>query len=410
MEFTDGTFVLDTIEARIRNISFTEKSGLEVKHLEAYARVTPKEATADKLKIETANSLMSHYFSMSYVNFHSFFDYNALVMMNAEIEKSQVSMKDLAYFIPQLQEQEQEQVINTKGTFYGSVDNLKGKGLELQSGRLTKFYGDIDIKGLPDISETYVDFRVKQLLTDVSEVKLFFPSVKLPGEFSRLGTVNFNGSFTGFFDDFVAYGVLNTDLGQLQSDLNMKLDQADNARYSGSLVMTEFNIGRYSGVDSLLGTISFDAAISGSGLRFDNVDARMTGTVQQLVFNGYNYRNIEVDGSFTQKLFTGKLSMVDENVTLDFLGLVDLNDELPIYNFHADIRNANLDKLQFSEKPYQFSTRVDMNMRGDNIDNFIGYTKAINTIFSSSTQSLAFRYCFAEYNRVQWHQAFPFSI
>jgi hypothetical protein len=170
--------------------------------------------------------------------------------------------------------------------------------------------------------------------------------------------------------------------------MKFKNDYRD-ATYSGNLAMQQFNIGSYSGLDSLLGQITFDAKISGSGLKTDDVDASMTGTIRQFQFNGYNYQNINVDGSFTKKLFTGKLNMSDENLQLSFTGMVDYNGELPVYDFKASVRNARLNVLQFTDQPYTLSSDLDMNMRGDNIDNFIGYAKATNTVFTKPQNQLS---------------------
>jgi hypothetical protein len=88
IEFTGGSLVMDTIVAKIQNISFTEKSGFVVKHMEADAWVTPSASVANHLKIETANSRISNYFSMIYVNFHGFLNYNSSVAMKAVLNQS----------------------------------------------------------------------------------------------------------------------------------------------------------------------------------------------------------------------------------------------------------------------------------------------------------------------------------
>lgn len=385
--FNDGSMVMDTVKARISNISFTEKSGFVVNHLEADARVTPSTATASQLKIETPNSSVSNFYSMSYLNFHAFFDYNTAVSMRADLDHATVSMKDIAFFMPQVNAL--TGTVLATGKFYGSLDNLKGKDVMLQTASLTRFSGNIDLKGLPETDATYVDLKVDQLVTNATDAHNFIHALNLPQEFNRLGTVDFKGSFTGFFNDFVAYGVMNSRIGQVSSDINMKFNENySNASYSGNLAMKQFNIGTYSGADSLLGTISFDTKIQGSGLVVEDLDATMNGEVQQLQFNGYNYQHLMVDGTFTKKLFTGKVKLNDENLDLDFTGLVDLNQEMPVYNFHAAITNARLNKLRFTDSLYVLSSELDMNMKGDNIDNFIGYAIAINTTFSKPSQSL----------------------
>ena len=387
MEFTDGSMVMDTINAKISNISFREKSGFELNHMEAVARITPSLSSASKLKIVTSNSSLSNYFSMSYVNFHAFLNYNSDVVMKAVLQRSQVAMNDLAFFIPQLKSLSQR--ILTTGTFTGSLDNLKGKDLTLQAGRITRFNGNIEVKGLPNANESYIEFKVDQLVTDAGDVHQIAPTIKLRNEFTRLGVINFNGSFTGFVRDFVAYGEMNTQLGTIKSDLNMKLNENyTNATYSGNLAMAVFNIGRYSGADSLFGTISFDVNVEGRGLKIEDLDTRIKGIVSQFQFHDYNYQNLSVDGLFSKKLFAGTLKVNDNNIALDFVGSVDLNGELPVYNFRANIENANLSKLQFTGKEYVLSTQLDMNMTGDNIDNLIGYAQAMNTTFTKEKEKL----------------------
>ena len=387
MEINDGSMVLDTIKARIRNISFREKSGFIVNHLEANATVTPVEAIADQLKIETPYSSVNNYYSMSYRNFHSFFDYNSAVTMKALLSEASISLQDLVYFMPQLQKI--AGTVLTSGNFHGTVDNLKGKEVKLQTASLTRFSGSMDIKGLPDIAATFIDLKVNQLVTSAEDAKVIVTGLNLPKEFSKLGTVDFNGSFTGFFNDFVAYGVINSKIGQVSTDLNMKFNEKyTNASYSGNLAMNQFDIGNYANADSLLGAISFNAKITGTGLKIADLDASMNGEVQQLQFNGYNYQHLLVDGTFTKRLFTGNVKLHDENLNLDFTGLVDLNQALPVYDFQADITDARLNKLRFTDSAYVVSTHLNMNMKGDNIDNLLGNAIAYHTRFSKHGQSL----------------------
>lgn len=385
--FENGSLIMDTIKARISNISFSEKSGFVVNHMEANATVTPVEAIAADLKIETPYSSLNNLYSMSYVNFHSFFDYNNSVRMKAVLENADVSINDIAHFLPEINRIKGN--IRTTGNFYGPLSNIKGKNVVLQTGVVTRFNGNIDIKGLPETAATFVDLEVNQLTTSASDAKRIVGGLTLPKEFTTLGTVNFNGSFTGFFYDFVAYGVLRSSIGQVTSDLNMKFNKNySNASYSGNLAMKQFNIGHYANADSLLGNISFDASVSGTGIRIDDLDATLNGVVQQLEFNGYNYQHLLVDGTFDKKLFTGQVKMNDENLDLDFKGLVDLNQELPVYDFHATVSNARLNKLKFSDSAYVVSSQLDMNMKGDNIDNFLGDAVANNTVFMKSGKSL----------------------
>ncbi len=103
LEFSNGSLVNDTVQAKIDNISMEEKSGFRVKHLEAYIRVTPELATATNLKLETSNSTIVSNASLSYLNFHSFLNFYSSVDINAVLERSSIAVRDFLFFMPHLE-------------------------------------------------------------------------------------------------------------------------------------------------------------------------------------------------------------------------------------------------------------------------------------------------------------------
>ncbi len=377
LHFTNASMVLDTIKAHVENLSAKEKCGFVLNHLEGDGKVTTTEASATNLKIETPNSSIKNFFSMQYTNFHGFLSFNEGVRLNANLEHSKVSMKDIRYFISSLPETDEQLLAD--GKIRGPIDNLKGKDLDLRTGNITQFRGDIDLRGLPDIDETFIELNIDNFYSNAADIKRWIPGVKLPNEVVRLGAVNFTGNFSGFTHDFVAYGQFNTQLGKVTSDLNLKFKEKGNkntASYSGNLAAAGFDIGHMLAQDSLLGKISFSASVKGVGLNTENETAGMTGSVQQIEFNGYNYENADVDGKLEGKVFTGNVHLNDKNIRLSFAGLVDWNKELPVYNFKAKIDSANLRVLNLVHDPYVMSASVDINMSGKKFDDMIGYARA----------------------------------
>jgi hypothetical protein len=79
-----------------------------------------------------------------------------------------------------------------------------------------------------------------------------------------LGNINFTGTYTGFFTDFVTYGTLRTNLGTVVTDLHMQFPDNSPSLYSGRVATNNFQLGRFIGDDNL-GNISFNGKISGKG-------------------------------------------------------------------------------------------------------------------------------------------------
>ena len=63
------------------------------------------------------------------------------------------------------------------------------------------------------------------------------------------------------------------------------------------------------------------------------MDSKLEGKVNSINVNGYEYQNIEVFGNVSDKVFNGKINVNDQNVKLDFTGLIDYSDELIDFDF-----------------------------------------------------------------------------
>ena len=114
-----------------------------------------------------------------------------------------------------------------------------------------------------------------------------------PFEFSetllKLRQIQFTGKFTGFPNDFVTYGKLNTGLGKISSDLSIKPDSADMVSFSGRLKTSGFNLGQLAGTEKILGLISMNGQVNGVTSSDGTVNAHMEGLISQIQINGYDY-------------------------------------------------------------------------------------------------------------------------
>ncbi len=66
--------------------------------------------------------------------------------------------------------------------------------------------GDIAMKGLPDIYTTQIAFTNGAVRTSGKEVFRFAPMLRgMPGfDIAQLHSIQYNGSFTGYIDNFAA--------------------------------------------------------------------------------------------------------------------------------------------------------------------------------------------------------------
>ncbi|MGB4846204.1 MAG: hypothetical protein WBP16_17175, partial [Ferruginibacter sp.] len=104
------------------------------------------------------------------------------------------------------------------------------------------------------------------LQTHYNDLVKLVPTIKAIGhqQLSSLGNIRFKGKFTGFIKDFVAYGNINTSVGNLNADVNMKLPDDKIPTYSGKISSAGLNIGRLFN-NNRLGIVALDGKVKGSG-------------------------------------------------------------------------------------------------------------------------------------------------
>ena len=164
------------------------------------------------------------------------------------------------------------------GLVKGTVDNLNAKDITIEAGRDTYLNGNISMAGLPDINKTYIDFEANNFRTVYADAIAFVPQLRILHQprLDLLQYLRFKGNFTGFVTDFVTYGTLETKLGTLVTDVNMKLPEGRVASYSGSIKTNGFQLGQFLG-NTQLGNAAFEGNVNGSGLNARNLNAKLDG-------------------------------------------------------------------------------------------------------------------------------------
>ncbi|WP_234994476.1 translocation/assembly module TamB domain-containing protein [Pedobacter caeni] len=363
------------IQADIKNLTFKEKSGFYLKNLTAFTTVDTNKIELQKLLLETNHSKLQDYFKMSFNRFKDFNDYVNKVRMKANFKNSHIASRDVSFFTSELDQMNLN--LDVDGQITGLVNNLRAKKLAIKAGKATHIKGDFALKGLPVLKETFMDLKIEMAGTNKQDLDLLLTGItgkkakQIPKIVSKFGNVNFNGSFTGFQNDFIAYGEFKTKLGRLVSDVNMKIDKKGTPSYSGNVKTYDFNLGDLID-ESTLGRITASLNVKGRGTEIKSLYEKLDGDIDYIDFNNYRYRNVNIDGTFEKKYFDGSLKIDDKNVKLNFDGGVNLNGKLPEFNFKADIKKARLRALKLYKDSLQVDASFSTNFSGTNLDNIQG--------------------------------------
>lgn len=386
----DLHFVDDTLHAQL-NLSAQERSGLILKKLAADFKFTPKLMEFNKLDLVINKSHLTNYYAMRYKNFNDDMqDFIHSVKVEGRFQNSEVSSDDIAIFAPETGFWKQDFFIS--GNAKGSIDNLIARKIIIKAGDKNYLDGEISMRGLPDIENTFIDFRSKEFRTTYNELARFIPDLKTitNPNLNAFGNINYIGSYTGFIHDFVAYGTLKTDIGTLQTDLQMQVPAVGKPVYNGKVSTHDFQMGKFIS-NSQIGNIAFDGKVNGKGFNAKDIDLGIDGNISRVDVSGYSYTNIIAHGNFRKNLFTGNASIDDPNIRIDTLsGSINFSRSAPEFNLYASVSRLNLKNLGLTNDSISLTGNFNLDFAGNNIDNFLGSAKLYNAILLDKDKHLSF--------------------
>jgi hypothetical protein len=386
--FNKVAFKQDTLTAGL-HLSTKERSGLVVKKLNARVTWHPEAMEFARLDIQTNRSHLQNFFAMRYATFDDMSDFVDKVRMEGDFTNALLNSDDIAYFAPELQAWKKE--IRVTGKVKGTVENLSARKLVIEAGKNTYLNGNIRLKSLTNLDKTYIDFEANEFRTTYRDAITIIPDLKTftQPRLDKLEYLRFRGNFTGFIKDFVTYGTIETKLGVVVSDVNMKFPDNGPTIYTGGLETRSFALGEF--VDApQVGKINFTGSVNGRGLKASTLNAKLDGNIRSLEVNNYNYQNIVVKGTIAKRLFNGEVISNDPNLTARLNGLVDFSQKVPTFNFEAEISKADLRNVKLTRDSIEVKGKFRMNFTGDNIDNFLGTARIYEASILRNSKPLSF--------------------
>lgn len=340
----------DTIIGNLSHLAAKEKSGFNLHDFDADVSIIGGDVQFKDALICTDQSEIVGNLGFKLNSIDDFDFFEDRVKMNHQLQHSFLQLGELAYFTPEFKGLNKR--IEISGKVRGTVASLKGKDIRIDFDENSYFDGDFSMDGLPYINETFISLDINRLTSNKYELEQIplppfdtLQYLKTPENFATLGQINFSGNFTGFINDFVAYGNLSTEIGEVSSDISLRFDSiANDYFYKGNLATTAFNLGQFYS-DATLGPLTSNLEIEGKGLNLKKVDAQFSGDIPAIYLNGYNYSNITAQGTFRKEFFNGYIQVNDPNMVMDFDGQVDFNGAEPMLSFNSHIDHLDLKRV-----------------------------------------------------------------
>ena len=359
------TIAFTTVKLATRDLG----TGLTVHDLKTNFEISNSRMLFDDLDGQIGSSHIRDSLIFTYTSMQNLSYFTDSVEISANLKSSHLYSRDLAYFVPYFKTIKEQ--YRFSGQVRGKVGSLNLRNFDLVFGRNSYLRGRASFDGLPDISNTFIDISLRSSEIFEQDLNQYVKNEAFE-KYNRFDQVRLRGAFTGYLQDFVATGTFDTNLGRINSDVNLKIgENAVNTAYTGQLQLTNFNIGEYSG-SKQVGLISMNGKIGGRGLSLENADFVLNGNITELQFNGYEYHNISLNAELAQEFIDGTFRIDDPNLKFEAGGRIDFRDRKNIIDVNGALTFANLDELNLVPKDASLSAKIDIAVTGFHVDSILG--------------------------------------
>lgn len=318
------------IHLSIKKISFTDKSGLQVKNLRFKVNADKHQARLSDFQLELPKShLLLEDLIATYRTNEKGKLISETLQFEGGIKPSLITLSDVACFAPILRKWNDALYIDTHFSGTSTSARIHQLHFKTQSGSiLLKANAKASdwnrkLHWLANIETLKVsDEGMEQIAANLGS------KVKIPKEVLRLGNIYYKGVISGKGKSQIGTkGVLRTDAG------NVEIDAHQNGKQLYAKVDTKgINLGKILD-NAKLGIIA--AHITAQGTK-EHLVAK--GEIPLFDFNNYRFSNIRLDGSYNKGLIDGLASIADPNINLQVVGKYSI----PKKQYEAQLNLAHL--------------------------------------------------------------------
>ena len=389
LEASDFYMFGDSIHANIANLSAKEMSGIELKSFSTDAVVCSKGVFLKGLLMETNNSRFDMDLNMLYNDMTAFGSFVDSVVFDATIRPTEVMLSDIGVFSDIMYKM--PDLVKFEGRFTGPIEHFRVDDIKVKFGNSTAFEGNISMHPL-DFENGYHTLKIKNMSFTYDDlVNFYIPSstktIPLPESLRAMDRGRLNLDFNGSYNNFSSDISLVSGIGDIDASVARAKDAKGDNVFSGNVKADKVKAGAVANASKFVGDLDLDANFMAKFPQKGSPEFWLDGVATDAHLLGNHIDEVKMDGTLVGNRFKGKVNVDDDDLFLDFNGLIDFRDpKFPQSDFEAVIKNANLSALSLmkSDSISEISTRIVANMKGFDLDGLEGELSLDSTIYRDS--------------------------
>src|SRR6187399_2109638 len=362
IEANDLLLSADSIAGKIKKGSFKEQSGFVLNELQGEFLYANTQTFVKDLLLKTPGTELKRYASLTYNSFNDLSNNFPHTQIDADIVNSHVQVKDILAFAPQLRSQAAFAnpnaiwYINLRGN--GTLQTMHIANLQFRGLKNTQIDASGSLATSSDLNKSGGTLKIRRLHTNQTDIALFTgrrlsnEQINLPEEFDASGTV------AGSINDLSTNLTIHSSVGTAFVNGRFKnLSNPNAATYNALIKTNSLDLGYILRNDQVK-NISANVTVSGKGFSADKVDTKFKGDIYSIAYNGYVYRNINVNGNINGSSLNVVTDINDPNIDLNgtLTGNISGN---PSFHFIGMLDSIKTFPLNLTPKPAIVRGKID---------------------------------------------------
>ena len=375
----------DTINVNVKRLAFREQSGLQLNRLSLkyeggrhYSLLKDLQVRLPGTHVKVGDIEASYRFRDDHFVTPS-------LKYTGSIMPSEITLSDLHCLIPALKNF--KSTLSLQAAFNGHGDEVKVTSLKIGSNT-----GDISMNVSGWIQQlTQHDpiwtADINDLNLSAHTINFISENIKgekanVPDELVRLGDIHMNGVVSGTgLKDIRTKNQLNTTAGD--ATISFAIDEQ--RKFTGNLSTANLNLKRLLDNDQF-GSFAADMEVNGQ-LAQQGLSITAKGTINKFDYLGYQYQNIDLNGTYRPKDISGKLTINDPNLGFDIEGQIKPEGKSHNVNITATLLNFSPKATNLNNKwgDARFFGELTANFHASNINDAVGSLDLNNFYMLSPT-------------------------
>lgn len=372
----------DSLNVKVKRLSLNERCGFALRRLALNAVVSRSGAKIEKFRLELPESVVESKRIVATYSMKGDMPDMQSLRFEGSLNAPRITPSDVACFVPKLRNLDMPLALSID--FNGTGSRLNVNDLSIS----TADHGFVLKANAHALHNRHTTWRaeVSKLFASgdaISKVYKLATNNELPAIVHNLGDVSLTAKADGTDADLS----LNAVVGCAPGSVKLSASKQQKALHA-HVETRNFALDKLLGTDKT-GVVSLSVDAKGSSK--DNVSA--SGSIYDICYNGYTYRNIDLKADYINKVLSGSMAIDDPNVRATVEGLFEPNHHAPHLRVNADVQTFVPAALKLTNKwnNAQFSVSTVCDIKGSNLNNAEGQVDISNFTMQNADSCYSIR-------------------